>query len=638
MISKICFRHDRDEEAKAFFEQAYHNNTQNLQAYQNLQNIKNKMARWHFRMLNDSSRNLSFKKAIQYWIRKGGKVDVMDIGSGTGLLSMYAANVASVRSIYAIECSPIMAQISTEVFKQNVRGKMVKLLTKHSTDLKVDEDLSTKVSLIVSETLDSGVFGEGILDTLIHAKQNLLETDGKIVPWKVKIHVAGYKSKSLTANQILLNETFQEYLFLDKFHLVAKHDEPYDAEYTDNVSDFKLVTNSVETIEVDFNDLTSMQNHFDGSVVKEFQLQSNVNNDYLDGFVTWFTLYLSKLDIENVISTDPSSKSCWTQAIFKLRDRILLKKHEVLKLSMSCKEGVLQIHHELDAKPEKVFLEVDPDVLRFLNDEEYLQDLEFAVNLNHENKFTNCLDLSPFPYVGLLLLKDARLQRLWCRKKDEELIRIIASKNLINENCFVFIDGVSDVELEAGFQLIILHPFHPLGDLDSHVLCEYSKYKKLLSDGGLMIPHKVALFGELVNSDWLVNSCRITDVGVRRLKIDKLINEFATEVHIDLDSSLDCERLTGVFRIAGIHFDDELHESTVEVPMRNINLPIHAIFYHHKVKLTESSDEITTNRRSKVCCFKRTAQVLAKDFRVDGTCVKVNFMQNSGIVKCEIVD
>lgn len=76
-------RHDRDEEAKAFFEQAYQNDRQNLKAYQNLQNIKNKMDRWHFRMLNDAQRNAKFKRAIQYWIRKEGKVDVMDIGSGT---------------------------------------------------------------------------------------------------------------------------------------------------------------------------------------------------------------------------------------------------------------------------------------------------------------------------------------------------------------------------------------------------------------------------------------------------------------------------------------------------------------------------------------------------------------------------
>lgn len=632
-----CFRHDRDEEAKAFFEQACCNDQQNLLAYQNLQNIKNKMARWHFRMLNDSARNLSFKKGIQYWIRKERKYDVMDIGSGTGLLSIYAANVASVKSIYAIECSPIMAQISAEVFKENIRGKLVKLIMKHSMDLKVGEDdIPSKMSLIVSETLDSGVFGEGILDTLIHAKQHLLEPDGKIVPWKVKIHIVGYKSKSLTTNQVLLNESIKEYLFLDNTHIVARHNEPYDAEYVNKISDFKMVTNIVDTIEVDFNDLKSMQDHFNGSIVKEFELQSDVNNDYIDGFVTWFTLYLNEMDPENVISTEPGAGSCWTQALFKLRNRVLLKKHQVLKLSMSCKEGVLKVHHDVDVDPETTFLEVDPDVLRFLNDEEYLRELDYAVS-QKDKTFINCLDLSPFPFAGMMLLKDKRLDKLWCRKQVKELITFVALKNLIALDRIVFV-GETEIKLEMTFHVIIFHPLHPLGDLNGHFLSEYSTYRKMLSDDGLMIPYKLTLFGELINSDWLVNSCKITDIGVKRLKIDKFINEFATEVHLDLDSSVDCERLTGIFYISKIHFDNELHETSVEVPMRNINLPVHGILYHYRIKLTEAADEISTNRKSKDSCFKRTAQILLKECVINGATAKVLFTQNSGIVKCELIN
>lgn len=588
-------------------------------------------------MLNDSQRNLSFKRAVQHWIRKEGKVDVMDIGSGTGILSMYAANVASVRSIHAIECSPIMCQISTEVFKANVRGKFVSLVAKHSMDLKVGEDVPSKASLIVSETLDSGIFGEGILDTLIHAKQHLLEPDGKIVPWKVKVHVSGYKSKSLSVGQVLLNDSFHEYLFLDNFRLVGKRDEPYDAECVDQIEDFELVTDTVDTLEVDFNDLQSMQQHFDGTAVKAFQLQSNVRN-FLDGFVAWFTLYMNELDPENFISTEPRWGSCWNQAIFKLNKRVLLHKHQVLKLSMSCKDGVLRIHHELDVAPGKVDLEVDSDVLRFLNDDEYLRELEFAVS-KHKSKVTNCLDLSPFPYVGLVLLKDCRVEKLWCQKKDEQLIRSIASKNLIHESSLEFFEE-ADVEMETKFQLILLHLFHPLGDLDNLKICEYPTLKSMLSPGGLMIPHKITLFGELIHSEWLADSCRITDVGIKRLKIDRFMNKYATDVHLDLDDSLQCERLTSIFKISEIFFDDQLHETTVGVPMRKslsqAKLPIQAIFYQHKIQLTISNSEFMTSRKGKFSSFKRCAQFLPKEIFDDGNSVTVSFTQNSGVIKCDV--
>ena len=559
---------------------------------------------------------------------------MMDIGSGSGLLSMFAANVARVKSIHAIECCEVMTKISTQVFEANVRGKMVTLTSKHSKDLIVGEDVPSKVSLVVSETLDCGVFGEGILDTFIHAKQNLLDVEGKIVPWKVKIHVAGYKSRSLCLNQFLIGETFQEYIFLDNLRLVAISDEPYDAEYVNQTIDFKLVTNVVETIEVDFNDLKSMQEHFDGSIVKQFQLQSEVSNDFLDGFVVWFTLYLNEDDETNFISTAPKACSCWPQAIFKLKNRMLMQKYEILKLSMSCRNGCLKIHHEIDSAPENIFLEVAPDIIRFLNDDDYLQELEFTVS-QHRTKYTSCLDLSPFPYVGLVLLKDSRLDKLWCRRKDEDLIRKLAVKNVINENRFEFIDD-STFQSSEKFQLIILHPVHPLGDIDSQVICDYPKYREMLEDGGLMVPHEITLHGELINSDWLVDSSRITDIDVKRFKIDKFINKFATEVQLDLDNSLDREKLTAEFKISKIFFDENHHQATVEVPLRNINIPIHAIFYHHKIKITANSTEIVTNRKSKASCFKRSAQVLDRELYVERASVKVSFNQNSGIVKCDV--
>ncbi|XP_063879585.1 protein arginine N-methyltransferase 9-like isoform X3 [Scylla paramamosain] len=72
--------------------------------------------RWHLPMLNDAGRNAAFRMAITEAVREGYNT-VLDIGSGTGLL---------------------------------------------------------RVSLVVSETVDAGLFGEHILSTLQHAWQHLL--------------------------------------------------------------------------------------------------------------------------------------------------------------------------------------------------------------------------------------------------------------------------------------------------------------------------------------------------------------------------------------------------------------------------------------------------------------------------------
>lgn len=321
-------------------------------------------------MLNDKGRNRAFKNAITESIRRRKNVTVIDIGSGTGLLSMYAANVASVRTVYAIECCEVMSKILEKVFSVNQRGKVVKLLTKHSTDVVIGEDVPEKATLIVSETLDCGAFGEGILETLIHAKENLLAIGGKIVPWKIQIHVAGYRSKTLSANQCLINNGIFESIFLGSFRLVAKSDEPYDAEYVQNIDDFKIITDvKAAVLEVDFNDLSSMQSHMCGGIEPQFELLVvDPDENYLDGLLTWFSLFLNNSDEKNIIKTSPKSNSCWQQAIFKMKKRIRVREDDVLRASISCANGVLTINHELDAEPDKVDLEVDKSAIHFLND------------------------------------------------------------------------------------------------------------------------------------------------------------------------------------------------------------------------------------------------------------------------------
>lgn len=597
------------------------------------------MARWHFRMLNDSQRNLAFKRAVQYWIRKGKLEDVMDIGSGTGLLSLYAATVANVKSIYAIECSEIMARISASVFQEHPRGAVIKLVSKHSMDLKIPDDIPSRVSLVVSETLDAAAFGEGILETLIHAKEHLMLPEGKIVPHKVQLHIAGYKSKYLAASQILLNDTFRESFYLDNFRLVGHRDEPYDADYVDRINDFVLVTDTADGLEVNFNDLQNMKDHYDGKITMDIQLQSQVMSDYLDGFIVWFTLQLNEMDPENLVRSEPNSMSCWNQAIFKLNNRILLRKWQVLNMAVSATNGVLKIDHTLDQNVNTVDVNVQPLTLQFINDSEYLNELEIAINEYFgDNLIKNCIDFQPFPYIGLVLLKEKRLNHLWCTRNEEEFVRLVVEKNCISMAQVTFVDSCEEFgpDGDENFDLILVSPFDPLGGLANSVICEIPNYRAQLSSRGILVPHKIQLFGELINCDWLVDSCQVTNVDVKRLKIDKFINTFATELHLDLDNTLSCERLSAEFKITEIYLDDSLHEDNARVLMTNINLPIHAIFHFFKILFTPRCQEFSTKKASKQCHIRRFAHVLEEELIPDSSYVNVNVIQNNGIVKCSV--
>lgn len=97
--------------------------------------------RWHFTMLNDKWRNNAFERAIRKRITQGYDT-VLDVGTGTGLLSLYA-KTAGATKVYACECSEIMTLIAKEVFESN-NATDIKLIPKLSFDLKIPMDISER--------------------------------------------------------------------------------------------------------------------------------------------------------------------------------------------------------------------------------------------------------------------------------------------------------------------------------------------------------------------------------------------------------------------------------------------------------------------------------------------------------------
>ena len=147
--------------------------------------------RWHFKMLNDRARNEAYRTAIERAVSRASVPvhSVLDIGAGTALLSMMAVASGAVRA-YAVEVTPEMARVAREAVQENGMSKQITVLNCHSTaisvggaDLAVDTDSTTttireRVSLVVTETVDAGLLGEGIWPSLQHARSELL-SDGR---------------------------------------------------------------------------------------------------------------------------------------------------------------------------------------------------------------------------------------------------------------------------------------------------------------------------------------------------------------------------------------------------------------------------------------------------------------------------
>lgn len=143
-------------------------------------------------MLNDSRRNRAFHEAIKKTVTK--PCHVIDIGAGTGLLSMMAAQAMD--STLGFECSRAdglvsacesylpMGKLMRRVLRVNGMEKKVRIFHKHSNELKVGLDLPSCADVLVSEILDSELLGEGLIPTLQHAHDLLLVANPKTVPYR----------------------------------------------------------------------------------------------------------------------------------------------------------------------------------------------------------------------------------------------------------------------------------------------------------------------------------------------------------------------------------------------------------------------------------------------------------------------
>ncbi|KAF5729852.1 protein arginine N-methyltransferase 1.6-like [Tripterygium wilfordii] len=143
-------------------------------------------------MLNDSYRNRAFRMAIEKTITK--PCHVLDIGAGTGLLSMMAARAMnsgettaganSEGMVTACESYLPMVKLMRKVLHRNKMGSNINIINKRSDELRVGVDMPSRADVLVSEILDSELLGEGLIPTLQHAHDMLLVEDPLTVPYR----------------------------------------------------------------------------------------------------------------------------------------------------------------------------------------------------------------------------------------------------------------------------------------------------------------------------------------------------------------------------------------------------------------------------------------------------------------------
>ncbi|CAI4254910.1 CPA_1a_G0002320.mRNA.1.CDS.1 [Saccharomyces cerevisiae] len=151
----------------------------------------------HEEMLQDTVRTLSYRNAIIQNKDFFKDKIVLDVGCGTGILSMFAAKHGA-KHVIGVDMSSII-EMAKELVELNGFSDKITLLRGKLEDVHLP---FPKVDIIISEWMGYFLLYESMMDTVLYARDHYLVEGGLIFPDKCSIHLAGledsqYKDEKL---------------------------------------------------------------------------------------------------------------------------------------------------------------------------------------------------------------------------------------------------------------------------------------------------------------------------------------------------------------------------------------------------------------------------------------------------------
>ena len=139
----------------------------------------------HRSMISDHTRTFSFRDAINEVV--GRDSIVVDLGSGTGILALFAAKAGAAR-VYAIERTG-MINVARRIA---VRNKISNIIWLH--DDSSDVELPEPCTVLLSECLGYFALQENMITDLLHFRDRWLIPDGALIPQQVMLSLAPVES------------------------------------------------------------------------------------------------------------------------------------------------------------------------------------------------------------------------------------------------------------------------------------------------------------------------------------------------------------------------------------------------------------------------------------------------------------
>lgn len=288
-------------------------------------------------MLKDRVRTLSYRNAIMKNKKLFKDKIVLDVGCGTGILSMFAAQ-AGAKHVYAVDMSSII-EMAKKIVDLNGFSDKITLLRGKLEDMELP---CGKVDIIISEWMGYFLLYESMLDTVIYARDRFLKPHGLIFPDKATIQVAMVEDAEYKDEKIHFWECKDRLYGFDysPFLEIAMEDP-----LVDTVENKSVVTNHSKLIEFDLNTVKKEELIFK----RKFTLRAS-RSEMAHALIAWFDIVFPGDSPKNVVrfSTGPQAPyTHWRQTLFYLDDVLEMDRGETVKGWLSCKPNKIN-NRDLD--------------------------------------------------------------------------------------------------------------------------------------------------------------------------------------------------------------------------------------------------------------------------------------------------
>jgi type II protein arginine methyltransferase len=317
MLGSTNFLLHRPMDAIVCFDRALQLDPHAWAAREALENLKSMACdRWHYRMLNDTQRNTAYARALEDCCARGARV--LDIGTGTGILSLLAVR-AGASEVTACDTSPVMCRLAEHCIKENstqagpLRAASEVISVVHASSEALCAGLSAgQFDVIVTELVDSGLLGEHMLPALRTARR-CLTPGGTLIPRRAHVHAQVIECAHLRRRAAVGVDAAGLLYGLPLAPVTIALEEPYTCEPIYALPHTAL-THPARVHTVDFHDLDA------SGPMSSTLLLPIIAAGRADAVVMWFDMELDERGVQRVSTSPERGAACgWDQGLFFLR-------------------------------------------------------------------------------------------------------------------------------------------------------------------------------------------------------------------------------------------------------------------------------------------------------------------------------